>query len=65
MKRAKEGSSKGESEGVKLKEIGAAYGVGESAVTQASRSVAEEMERNESLRKSVEILVTGLGVWKV
>jgi hypothetical protein len=35
--------------GLKLKEIGAAYGVGESAVTQASRRVVLEMEGSESL----------------
>jgi putative transposase len=31
--------------GLKLKEIGATYGVGESAITQASRRVTEEMKR--------------------
>ena len=42
--------------GLKPKEIGAAYGVGESAVTQASRRVAEEMKQNTRLRKSVGML---------
>lgn len=48
--------------GLKLKQIGAAYGVGESAVTQASRRVVEEMERSEPLRKSVGIIEAKLGV---
>ena len=47
--------------GPKLKEIGAAYGVGESAVTQASRRVAKEMKQNASLRKSVGMLERELG----
>ena len=48
--------------GLGLKEIGAAYGVGESAVTQASRRVAEEMKQNGSVRESVEIVEGELGV---
>jgi hypothetical protein len=48
--------------GLKLKEIGAAYGVGESAVTQASRRVTEEMKQNVSVRKSVGMLERELGV---
>jgi len=48
--------------GLKLKEIGAAYGVGESAVTQASRRVAEEMKQNVSVRKSVGMLERELGL---
>ena len=51
--------------GLKLKEIGAAYGVGESAVTQASRRVAEEMKQNASVRQSVQMLETELGLCKV
>jgi hypothetical protein len=51
--------------GLKLKEIGAAYGVGESAVTQASRRVAEEMKQNVSVRKSVGMLERELGLSKV
>ncbi|MGA2732845.1 MAG: transposase [Syntrophobacteraceae bacterium] len=47
---------------LKLKEICAAYGVGESAVTQASRRVAEEMKQNVSLRKSVGMLERELGL---
>ena len=39
--------------GLKLKEIGTAYAVGESAVTQASRRVVLEMKGSESLRKAV------------
>jgi chromosomal replication initiation ATPase DnaA len=39
--------------GRKLKEIGAAFGVTESAVTQASRRVAEALKGNESLRTRV------------
>ena len=42
--------------GLKLKELGAAYGVTESAVTQASRRVAEALKENESLRKAVQQL---------
>jgi REP element-mobilizing transposase RayT len=48
--------------GLKLREIGAAYGVGDSAVTQASRRVAEEMEQSESVRKAVGRLERELGV---
>jgi hypothetical protein len=48
--------------GLTLKEIGAAYGVGESAVTQASRRVTEEMKQSESLRASVKVLETELGL---
>ncbi len=48
--------------GLKLKEIGAAYGVGDSAVTQASRRVAEEMRQNLSMRKSVGMLERELGL---
>ena len=39
--------------GGKLKEIGAAFGVTESAVTEASRRVAEALKGNESLRTCV------------
>lgn len=39
--------------GLKLGEIGAAYGVAESAVTQASRRVAEEMKTSKSARESI------------
>jgi putative transposase len=42
--------------GLKLKELGAEYGVTESAVTQASRRVAEALKENESLRKAVQQL---------
>ena len=48
--------------GLKLKEIGAAYGVGESAVTQASGRVAEEMKQSESARKSVGMIERELGM---
>jgi putative transposase len=48
--------------GLKHKEIGAAYGVGESAVTQASRRVAKEMKQNASLRKSNGMLERELGL---
>ncbi len=48
--------------GLKLREIGAAYGVGESAVTQASRRVAKEMKQNASLRKSIGMLERELGL---
>jgi REP element-mobilizing transposase RayT len=48
--------------GLKLKEIGTAYGVGESAVTQASRRVSEAMKQSESVRKAVGMLERELGV---
>lgn len=48
--------------GLKLREIGAAYGEGDSAVTQASRRVAKEMEQSESVRKAVGMLEGELGV---
>ena len=51
--------------GLKPKEIGAAYGVGESAVTQASRRVAEEMKQNARVRKSVGMLEKELVVSNV
>jgi len=39
--------------GVRLKEIGVEFGVGESALTQASRRVAEELESSQSMRECV------------
>jgi len=48
--------------GLKLKEIGAAYGVGELAVTQISRRVVLEMEGGESFCKAVGLLVKKLEV---
>jgi hypothetical protein len=50
--------------GLKLKEIGAACGVGESSVTQASRRVAEEMKENASVRNLLECLRGSLGCEK-
>ena len=51
--------------GLELGEICAAYEVGESAVTQASRRVEEEMKQSESVRKSVGMIERELGVSKV
>ncbi|HYA43040.1 MAG TPA: hypothetical protein VEF34_17190 [Syntrophobacteraceae bacterium] len=48
-----------------VKEIGAAYGVGESAVTQPSCRVVLEMEGGESFSKAVGLLVKKLEVLKV
>jgi hypothetical protein len=48
--------------GLKLKGIGATYRVGESAVTQANRRIAEEMKQNVSMRKSVGMLERELGL---
>jgi putative transposase len=48
--------------GLTLKEIGTAYGVGESAVTQASRRLADEMKQSETVRRSIETLEKELGV---
>jgi chromosomal replication initiation ATPase DnaA len=45
-----------------LKEIGAVYGVGESAVTQASRRVEAEMERNRAVRESIALIEETLKV---
>jgi chromosomal replication initiation ATPase DnaA len=42
--------------GLKLKDIDLAFGVGESAVTQAAVCLTDEMERNEPLRVAVEAL---------
>jgi putative transposase len=51
--------------GRKLKEIGEKFGIKESAVSQASRRFAEEMKRNNDVRKVVEKLRTDLGLSKV
>lgn len=51
--------------GLKLKEICTAYGVGESAVTQASRRVEAQMKQSESVRKAVEMLEKKVGMSKV
>lgn len=51
--------------GLKLKEICVAHGVSESAVTQASRRVAEEMERSEPVRKAVDLIEREFRVSKV
>ena len=51
--------------GLKLREIGAAYGVGESAVAQASRRVAGEMKNSKSARESIGLLERDLRASKV
>jgi putative transposase len=48
--------------GLKLREIGAEFGVGESAVTQASRRVAEELKSSESMRECVDQIKRDLGL---
>ncbi len=48
--------------GCRLKEIGEAFGVGESAVSQASRRVSEELTRNRDLQDRVRELENALGV---
>jgi REP element-mobilizing transposase RayT len=50
--------------GLKLNEIGTAYGVGESAVTQVSRRLVEEMKQSDSFRETVGMLERELGVKK-
>lgn len=51
--------------GAKLKEIGERFGIKESAITQASRRFAQEMERDEELRGLVERAGTKLGLSNV
>ena len=46
--------------GAKLKEIGERFGVGESAVAQASRRFAARMHEDTGLREAVEMVITGL-----
>lgn len=48
--------------GLKLREIGAEFGVGESAVTQASRRVADELRGSESMGECVEQIRRELGL---
>ncbi len=48
--------------GLKLRDIGASYGVGESAVTNARKRLAEEMKQSKSLRKTIGLLERELGV---
>ena len=45
-----------------VKETGQAYGVGDSALTRASRGVVLEMEGSQSFRKAVGLLVQKLEV---
>lgn len=47
--------------GAKLKEIGEQFGIGESAVSQASRRFAQELGRDKKLRTFVEKMVADLG----
>jgi hypothetical protein len=51
--------------GRKLKEIGAEFAVAESAVTQASRRVAQALQENATLRKTVQQLERELRLSKV
>jgi hypothetical protein len=51
--------------GLRLKEIGEAFGVGESAVTQASRRVRGQLQRNLGLAEMVKRLEAGLNVSEV
>ncbi len=48
--------------GLKLREIGAEFGVGESAVTQASRRVVDELRGSESMGECVEQIRRELGL---
>jgi REP element-mobilizing transposase RayT len=48
--------------GARLKEIGKRFGIGESAVSQASRRFMQEMERDKELRELVEQMVGKLGL---
>jgi REP element-mobilizing transposase RayT len=48
--------------GAKLKEIGERFGIGESAVSQASRRLAQELERDNELKKLVEKMRAKLGL---
>jgi len=50
--------------GLTLREIGAAYGMGESSVRQASRGVDEEIKNSESVRESIGMLERDVGVSK-
>lgn len=51
--------------GANLKEIGECFGIGESAVSQASRRFMVEMERDQELRTLVDKIGAKLGLSKV
>lgn len=51
--------------GAKLKEIGERFGIGESAVSQASRRFAQELGRDEELRQLVEKMGAEFGLSRV
>jgi REP element-mobilizing transposase RayT len=51
--------------GAKLKEIGERFGIGESAVSQSSRRFAQELGRDEELKKLVDKFGAKLGLSKV
>jgi len=48
--------------GLEPKEIGAAYGVGESAAMQAGRRVAEEKRESQSVRMTGQVLEREFGL---
>ena len=46
--------------GMKLKEIGQRFGIGEFGVTQASRRISMKAEKNKKLRKIVKTIETNI-----
>jgi len=51
--------------GLKLKEIGKYFGIGESGVSQTSRRLSDKLKRNKNLSKKVAILKKKLKLWRV
>lgn len=51
--------------GQKLRDIGMHFGIGESAVSQASRRVAAQIERDKKLKKRIDTILSALGLSRV
>jgi chromosomal replication initiation ATPase DnaA len=51
--------------GIKLKEIGQRFGIGESGVTQASRQISMKAEKDKRLREIVKMIETNISLSNV
>lgn len=51
--------------GMKLKEIGQRFGIGESGVTQASRRISMKAEKDKRLREIVKMIETNISLSNV
>ena len=48
--------------GKKLKEIGAQFGIGESGVSQSSRRISNEIDKNTKIKKKIDIILNRLNL---